>query len=89
VLCAVCCVLCGGVCICVSDAGAWPSPRRSHAAVIMGGSLWVSGGLDSSGVHLADLWRCDLASWQWQQLGAQVGPGKGEQVMAAGRQLQV
>lgn len=74
--------LCGVLCcwrVDVSAAGPWPSPRRSHAAVIMGGSLWVQGGLDSSGQHLPDLWRCDLGSWQWQQLGAKVGPAENKE----------
>jgi hypothetical protein len=34
--------------------------------------MWVHGGLDSSGCHLDDLWRLDLNTWQWQQLGGKV-----------------
>jgi hypothetical protein len=41
--------------------------------VIQGDSLWVHGGLDSSGQHLQDLWRLDLHTWQWQQLEGKVG----------------
>lgn len=57
---------------CALLAGPWPCSRRSHAAVILGDSLWVHGGLDGSGQHLQDLWRLDLTSWQWQQLGGKV-----------------
>lgn len=57
----------------VWPAGVCPSRRRSHAAAVLGGSLWVHGGLDSSGCHLADLWRQDLTTWQWQQLGGKMG----------------
>ncbi|KAF8071143.1 GPA3 [Scenedesmus sp. PABB004] len=53
-----------------------PARRRSHAAAVLGGALWVHGGLGADGCHLSDLWRLDLTSWQWQKL-AQHGRGAG------------
>ncbi|KAK9802848.1 hypothetical protein WJX73_007641 [Symbiochloris irregularis] len=56
-----------------------PSPRSAHQAVVHKGHLYMFGGeLTSPNQekfrHFRDLWRLDLASWQWEQLPARGGP---------------
>ncbi|WIA11976.1 hypothetical protein OEZ85_012058 [Tetradesmus obliquus] len=56
-----------------SDLGTWPTHRRSHAAALIGHQLFVHGGLNADGAHLADMWCLDLQSWQWRQCCAAQG----------------
>lgn len=57
----------------LSTACSGPCARRSHAAALLGHKLYVHGGRDANGDHLADLWCLDMEMWTWTLLCAGVG----------------
>jgi len=60
--------VCSGQGLCLEQArvlthAAWPG-RHSHAAVVMGGRIWIAGGVTGSGLPARDVWNSyDGASW--------------------------
>ena len=63
-----------------------PTARRNHAAVPVGGVLYLFGGADRSG-NRNDLYRLDLQTWGWKRLacsGAVPGPRRQHAMCAQG-----
>lgn len=50
---------------------AQPAPRAGHAAAIVGNTLYIFGGYNTSKGKLGDFWSCNLTTLQWTNIPSQ------------------
>ena len=51
--------------------GDGPGPRYSHAAAILGATMYIHGGRRADNAVLGDLWALDLGTMAWTRLEVQ------------------